>query len=233
MKAIYFVRPIGQMFNFKGVTGRAEYFTYTLASLLVALLLSTVAFAASILEGINWYKILPPQMLNEYGSPYSISSDQLSWTLLFIWVVLQFPMYALTTRRLRDQYAPRAAYVWQMIPIFGRIACFFYGFVPTFVDHPVIMPDGSTVMRSQLIADRRFRTGMILAGGAVGGAIAAAKTSGGGMELQGGPKVGVNRNASAFKADGSINNRTSILGGRKAHMRNGKPVRASRNKYTL
>lgn len=53
-----------------------------------------------------------------------------------------------------------------------------------------------------------------------------------GLQVQGGKMVGVNRNASAFKADGSINNRTSILGGRKAHLRGGNSVRASRNRYT-
>ncbi|WP_156386225.1 hypothetical protein [Arthrobacter sp. Soil764] len=52
-----------------------------------------------------------------------------------------------------------------------------------------------------------------------------------GLRLEGDKSVGVNRKVSPFRADGSINNRTSILGGRKAHMRNGRRVKASRNKY--
>lgn len=129
MQVSYFFRPIWRLWDFKGTTGRAEYFTYAVASFLLMLVL-TVA----------------------------VSSE------------------------------------------------------------------------------KRFRNILITGAVVIGGTAALSSAMAGsvaGLQIQGGKKVGVNRKMSPFKADGTINNRTSILGGRRAHLRGGRPVKASRNRYTL
>lgn len=45
MSAAYFVRPIRQMFDFSGLTGCAEYFTYTVTSFLVSSFVTLVLIA--------------------------------------------------------------------------------------------------------------------------------------------------------------------------------------------
>ena len=232
MRAVYFVRPIRQMFNFSGQSGRAEYFTYAVTSFLVSSFLTLVLIASTIAAGWNWSAVLPASMLNDRGLPFTpLSSTQLSLAGLAIWALGQFPMVALTVRRLRDQYANMAACTWFFIPFFGPAVLFFHGFVPTFHDYRVTLPDGRTVWRSEQLTQRHFRNTMIGVGIAAAGYQAIARAADG-IRLDGGPKVGVNRNMSAFKADGTINNRTSNLGGRKAHLRGGRPVSGSRNKYT-
>jgi uncharacterized membrane protein YhaH (DUF805 family) len=232
MHAVYFVRPIRQMFDFKGTTGRAEYFTYAVTSFLVASFLTFVLILSVVFADINWSVFLPAGMLNEYGRLYDpMDVTTMSYVGTAIWTLGQFPMLALTVRRLRDQYANMAACTWFFIPFFGPAVLFFYGFVPTFHDYQVTLQDGTVVWRSQQLTHRHIRNTMIGVGVAAAGYRAIAGSADG-LRLEGGPKVGVNRNISAFKADGTINNRTSILGGRKAHMRNGRPVKASRNKYT-
>jgi uncharacterized membrane protein YhaH (DUF805 family) len=233
MRAAYFVRPIGQMFNFKGTTGRAEYFSYAVMSFLVASFVTLTVIASVIFAGINWSVFIPSGMLNERGYLYDpMDTTTMSFGLIAFWIISQVPMLALTVRRLRDQYANVAVYTWFFIPFFGPVVLFAYGFVPTFHDYQVTLPDGTVVWRSQQLTERHIRNTMIGVGVAAAGyrVIAGAAD---GLRLEGGPKTRVNRNMSAFKADGTINNRTSTLGGRKAHMRAGRPVEASRNKYTL
>lgn len=237
MKALYFVRPIGQMFNFKGSTGRAEYFTYTVTSFLSTSAMVLIAIVVyTFLPNLNWHVILPPEILNERGSidmPWQEASNPMAFFNLMavFWCVSQLPMVALTVRRLRDQYAPASTVIWMLVPFLGMPVLFCHGFAPTFHDHQVTLPDGSTVWRSQQLDSRRRRMAIVGVGMAVGAAGAYQSMQGEGMRLEGDKKTGVNRNASAFKSDGTINNRTSILGGRRAHMRNGRSVRASRNKY--
>jgi uncharacterized membrane protein YhaH (DUF805 family) len=233
MKARYFFRPIWRMFDFKGTTGRAEYFTYAVTSFLMTVFLTLATF---IFFALNWPNILPADMLDENGRPPWLPPFGTQEVFNVLWSVFQFPMLALTVRRLRDQYASYWALAWLIFPLVGPAVLFGYGFVPTFRDHEVTLPNGARMMRSQQLSERRFRNTLISGAVVVGGTAALANAmsqSVGGLRLEGGKPVGVNRNASAFKADGSVNNRTSIVGERKAHMRGGKPVKASRNKYTL
>ncbi|MBT2550587.1 DUF805 domain-containing protein [Arthrobacter sp. ISL-65] len=173
-------------------------------------------------------------MLNESGRLLWEPPDGLMGAFAFLWLGLQAPMFALTVRRLRDQNASFWALAWLIFPLVGPAVLFGYGFVPTFHDYEVELPDGTRVMRSQQLSGRWLRNTLVVGAVVVGvtAALASSMSAGvSGMQLEGGKKVGVNRNASAFKRDGSINNRTSILGGRSAHTRGGGSVRASRNKY--
>lgn len=232
MKPIYFVRPIWRMFDFKGATGRTEYFTYAMTSFLLTMVLTAATF---LFFTVNW-TVVSPEMLDENGRlpwvPPAIDMQNVFW---FLWSAFQLPMIALTVRRLRDQNASYWALAWLVFPLLGPAVLFGYGFVPTFRDYEVTLADGTKVMRSQQLSERRFRNTLITGAALVGGTAALAgamSDSVSGMRLEGGKKVPTNRNASAFKADGSINNRTSIFGGRRAHMRGGRSVKASRKKYT-
>lgn len=236
MKPIYFVRPIWRMFDFKGVTGRAEYLTYTITSFLVTSLVLVAGLAVHLLANINWHLIVPQEMLNDEGMLYSATDTvPLMFALFALHLVLQWPMVALTTRRLRDQYASWSVRGWFFIPFLGPVVLFGHGFAPTFRDYPVQLWSGETVMRSTQLTGRRFRNALI--GAAVAGAAAAGVANSldglGSIQLRGGAKVGVNRKASPFKADGSLNRNTAITGGNRAHTRVGSPVRASRNRYKL
>lgn len=102
MKARYFFRPVWRMFDFKGTTGRAEYFTYTVTSFLVTCLLT---FAAFIFFSFNWPNVLPADVLDENGRPLWFPSFGFQEVFNVLWPAVQFPMLALTVRRLRDQYA--------------------------------------------------------------------------------------------------------------------------------
>lgn len=54
-EAEYFVQPIWQMFDFKGATGRAEYFTYAVTSFLLPLILTV---ATHLFSTVNWTMIV-------------------------------------------------------------------------------------------------------------------------------------------------------------------------------
>lgn len=227
MKFRYFFRPIARMFDFKGVSGRAEYFMYAISSAITTSIVFLFLYIFSIL---NWTAVLEPEMLDEYGYPLWLPVHLTVNGIIGIVLLMQFPMIALTVRRLRDQYANPLVLLW----IFFPPALFFYGFVPTFKDYPVRLPDGSEIMRSEQIRSNRIRNAFIGAGVLIGGTAAATTAMGNsvsGMRLEGGPKMGPVKGG-AFKADGSINNSNNILGGRKSHYRNGRSVSGSRNKYT-
>lgn len=136
---------------------------------------------------VNWHRLLPPEMLNEYGRlPYDgqVTSNILQYGPL----VSQLPMLALI------------------------------------------------MMRSEQLADLGLRNaivGGVLVVFGIGAVTSAMTGSVANLQPAGGRKVRVNPSASAFKSDGSINNRTSILGHRRAHLRGFRPVRGSHNKYTL
>ncbi|MCC3292435.1 hypothetical protein LJ759_15895 [Arthrobacter sp. zg-Y1110] len=222
------------MFDFTGTSNRAEYFTHTVVSgFFTSFVVLTIMIANSLV--LNWYVILPPEMLNDEGQPSlwpRIPGQYLPFFLLALIVVMRFPVFALTIRRLRDQLANPAAYLWFL---FFPPALFFYGFVPTFRDYPVTLPDGTVTMRSRELIARQWRNnaiGAVLISLGIGAVVRGMNNSVGGMELQGGAPV-KGRGGELFHADGSFNNANNILGGRKAHMRNGRSVRASHNKFTL
>lgn len=232
MKATYLFRPIWRMFDFKGVTGRAEYFTYTVTS---CLFLAVLWLAGPFVTNVNWYVILPREVLNDNGM-LPIDTEALYNVLMYGPYVTQIPMIALTVRRLRDQYANPLALGWLAVPFLGPVVLFGYGFVPAFTDYEVRQPDGTVVMRSEQLADLRLRNAII--GGClvvlgVGAAASAMSSSVANLRIEGGRKTPVNPNASAFKKDGSINNRTSIFGHRRAHLRGFGSVSGSHNQYTL
>lgn len=230
MKAIYFIRPIGQMFNFKGTTSRAEYFTYTVTSFLLTTILLLAAIVAYVFVGsANWYVVLPPELLNERGQIDVPDYRTFNLWLTALWLASQFPMVALTVRRLRDQYAPRTAWAWMLFPFVGPVVLFGHGFAPTFQDYPVTLPDGSVIMRSQQLNANRRR--MAIVGIAAGASMVQAMQPPD-IDLSTPAPRGGKKRATGRKSKSMINNRTNILGGRRAHMRNGSPVKASRNKYT-
>jgi uncharacterized membrane protein YhaH (DUF805 family) len=226
MKAKYLFRPIWRMFDFNGVTGRAEYFTYTVGSLLALAMLWFFALLFGIL--------LPPQMLHDGTLPFD--GKALFNFLMYGPYVAQLPMFALTVRRLRDQYASWSTGLWMLVPAVGAAVLFVYAFVPTFRDYPVKQPDGSVIMRSQQLTDRRFRNALIGAGVLVYGAATAAETmasSGGGMVLTGDTPRRKTK-AGLFNADGTPNNRNSILARTRGHARaDGTWVKGSQRKRTL
>jgi uncharacterized membrane protein YhaH (DUF805 family) len=95
MKRGYFFRPIWRLFDFKGVTGRAEYFTYAVTSFLVTVFLT---LAAHIFFILNWPNLLPPEMLDENGRPLWFPSFGFQEVFYVLWSAFQFPMLALTVR---------------------------------------------------------------------------------------------------------------------------------------
>lgn len=231
MKASYFFRPIWQMFDFKGVTGRAEYFTYTVTSCVVLVLLWLAGLLALI---INWSNFLPPEMLHDGMLPFD--GGAMFAVLMFGPYVTQLPMFALTVRRLRDQYASWSTGIWLFIPFLGPAVLFGYAFVPTFVDYEVRLPDGTITMRSQQLADRRFRNTLIGAGVVAFGATAvteAMSDSVSGLQLEGGKKTPRNPNTRLFNDDGTPNNRNSILATTTAHTRGFGSVKGSQRKRTM
>jgi uncharacterized membrane protein YhaH (DUF805 family) len=193
MQAKYFFRSVWRMFDFKGTTGRAEYFTYAVASFLTTLLLSALVFFADLIAGTNFYLTMLPEMLNIAGPLWSVDPGTTTKVHFALWTVFQFPMLALTSRRLRDQNTSLAVFWWLLCPPLGTAILFGYGFRPTFQDYAVTRPDahGRAVMKSEQIAERRskFRSASFLA--LVDLAIAAATTAdapstSGGMRLVGG-----------------------------------------------
>jgi uncharacterized membrane protein YhaH (DUF805 family) len=233
MKARYFFRPIWRMFDFKGTTGRAEYFTYAVTSFLMTVFLTLATF---IFFALNWPNILPADMLDENGRPPWLPPFGTQEVFNVLWSVFQFPMLALTVRRLRDQYASYWALAWLIFPLVGPAVLFGYGFVPTFRDYEVTLPNGARMMRSQQLSERRFRNILVTGAVIVGGTAAAAGAMSQGVDglrLEGGKKVKTNPKASVFKSDGSFNKRNTIFVGKKAHWRNGRPVKASHNKRTI
>lgn len=233
MQVSYFFRPIWRLWDFKGTTGRAEYFTYAVASLLVTLVLTVAVHIYAI---YNWTAVMPPEMLNDIGRPVWAPRINLMAAFAVLWTVFQLPMLALTVRRLRDQHASYWALAWLGIPLLGPAVLFGYGFVPTFRDYELVLPGGTRMMRSQQLSEKRFRNILITGAVVIGGTAALSSAMSGsmaGLQIQGGKKVGVDGKMSPFKTDGSINIGTSILGGRRAHLRGGRPVKASRNRYTL
>lgn len=235
MKVRYFFSPIRRMFNFTGTATRAEFFTYAIPSGFVALLLTAAYLLEPILQGINWYKILPKEMVNERG--FLWTSPDLN-TLMAIFAgamfVTQFPMMALSVRRLRDQYAAWTAYPWIFVPFFGPIVIFFYAFVPTFVDYPVT--DGRfTLMRSEQLSKRRFRNTVIGAAIVAFGfsALNNAMAVPDGVKLTSGKKTRVNPKTRLWNADGTPNRRNNILGRTKSHMSRGRSVKGYGTKRTM
>lgn len=232
MKFTYLFRPIWRMFDFKGVTGRAEYFTYTVASCLV---LAVLWSAGLMVTNVNWYRFLPPGMLNENGM-LPIDSRALFYILMIGPYLSQIPMLALTARRLRDQYASWSTVIWFFIPFLGPVVLFGHGFAPTFRDYVVRLPDGQMVMRSQQLTDRRFRnaligTAVVVAGVAV---VADMAQSSGTMQLSDGKKVRIKKKSPLFNPDGTPNGRNNILAVRKAHVRSdGTLVKPGRQKRTM
>lgn len=239
MKARYFVRPIWRMFDFKGVTGRTEYFTYTVSSCLVLALLWC---AGLLVTNVNWYKILPPEMLNEYGM-LPLDGQALNNVLLYGPLVSQLPMFALSARRLRDQYASWSTRLWLFTPFLGPVVLFGHGFAPTFRDYEVTQPDGTIVMRSQQLTDRRFRNALIGTAVVVAGAVAVADMAQGsetkpqptGGKKSRSKKTPRNPKARLVNKDGSFNFRNNILATRKAHVRGAglTQVKTGRGKRTM
>lgn len=234
MKASYLFAPIRQMFNFKGTSTRAEFFTYAIPSAFVAFLLTMAYLLEPILQGINWYKILPKEMVNERGflwtSPNFYTRMGIFAGAMF---VTQFPMMALSMRRLRDQYAAWTAYPWILVPFFGPIVIFFYAFVPTFVDRAVTV-DGVTIMRSEQLSNNRFRNTVIGGLVIVGGASALTSAlSVGDMKIEGGKKTPRNPKSRLWNADGTPNRRNNILGRTKSHMSGGRSVKGYGTKRIL
>lgn len=235
MKASYFFTPIGRMFKFSGTSTRGEFFTYAIPSGLLALLITAVYLLEPILAGINWYVFMPPEMVNERGLLWEpLDMFTRTWILFGAIFVTQFPMFALSIRRLRDQYAAWTAYPWIFIPFFGAIVIFFYAFVPTFVDRPVRV-DGVTMMRSEQLSKSRFRNtvigGLAIVGGA--SALSSALSVPDNMQIQGGKKTPRNPKTRLWNADGTPNRRNSILGRTKAHVSGGKSVKGYGTKRTM
>lgn len=140
-------------------------------------------------------------MLDENGRllwvPPAIDMQNVFW---FLWSAFQVPMIALTVRRLRDQNASYWVLGWLVFPLLGPAVLFGCGFVPTFRDYEVTLADGTRVMRSQQLSERRFRNTLITAAALVGGtAVLAGAMSDSvfGMRLEGGKKVPTNRTTGA------------------------------------
>jgi uncharacterized membrane protein YhaH (DUF805 family) len=233
MKASYLFAPIRQMFNFKGTSTRAEFFTYAIPSALVGLLVIAVALLEPILSGINWYVFMPAEMVNDRGLLWEPLDLQTLTTIFYAGLfITQFPMIALSVRRLNDQYAAWPAYFWLFVPFIGPLALFFYAFYPTFVDYEVTV-NGERMMRSEHLSKRRFRNTVIGGFLVVGGMSALTSAlSVGNIKLEGGSKVRVNRKMSGLKADGSMNADNNIWARTKGHVRAGKSVTSYGGKYT-
>lgn len=235
MKVRYFFSPIRRMFDFTGTSTRAEFFTYAIPSGLVALLLTMAYLLEPVLQGINWYMILPKEMVNERG--FLWTSPDLH-TLMGIFAgavfVTQFPMMALSIRRLRDQYAAWTAYPWIFVPFFGPIVIFFCALVPTFRDYPVEV-NGVPMMRSEYLSKRRFRNTVIGAAVIAFGfsSLTSAMSIPDNMQIQGGKKTPRNPKTRLWNADGTPDRRNNILGRTKAHVSGGKSVKGYGTKRTM
>lgn len=227
----YLFRPIRDAFKFTGTASRTEYFVFAL---------SNAAFVAFVLfASIVNYAILPSINLPFFqNTDFSFGMSYQVYTLVqFAFIhVASFPMLALTVRRLRDQNANKLAIIWFFIPIIGPIALFIMGFMPKFLDYIVTLPDGQEIWRSEQLQQNR-RMGAIIAGTAIlagGSAIYnGVQDSVGGMEIQGGKKVTTPGAARLLNNNGTLNKKNVIGGGTKAHMRNGRAVKAHKNKYKL
>lgn len=235
MKLRYFFTPIKNMFDFRGTSTRSEFFTYAIPSGFIAFLLIAAYLLEPILANINWYVIVPREMLNEYGQLWTPLDLNTLMAAFFIAIfVTQFPMFALSVRRLNDQYAAWTAYPWVFVPFVGAVVMFFHAFARTFVDYPVTV-DGVTMMRSEQLSRRRLRNAVIGGIAVVGGvaSLSSAMTvpdmnsgnSGSGKKSRSNPK---NR---LWNEDGTPNRRNNILGRTRAHMSGGKYVRSYGGKY--
>lgn len=230
MKLRYFFTPIRDMFNFSGKATRAEFFTYAIPSALIGFLVILIVLVEPIIQGFDWHALAPAifteEMMNERGYLWDpISIEDLVKIFYIGLFITQFPMIALSVRRLNDQYAAWHAYIWLFVPFIGPFALFFYAFVPTFVDRQVTV-DGVTMMRSEQLSHRRRRNtvigGLALVGGAA--AISSALTVPD-MKLEGGKKVRTNPKNNLWNSDGTPNRRNNILGRTKAHVSGGRSVK--------
>jgi uncharacterized membrane protein YhaH (DUF805 family) len=235
MKVRYFFSPIRQMFDFTGASTRAEFFTYAIPSAFVALLLTVAYLLEPILANINWYVILPKEMVNERGFLWT-SPDLYTLMAIFAGAVFvtQFPMMGLSVRRLRDQYAAWTAYPWIFVPFFGPMVIFFYAFAPTFVDHEVTV-NGERMMRSEQLSKRRFRNTIIGAAVIAFGfsSLSNVMAIPDNMQIQGGKKTPRNPTTRLWNADGTPNRRNNILGRTRAHVSGGKSVKGYGTKRTM
>lgn len=235
MKARYFFTPIGRMFKFGGTSTRGEFFTYAIPSALVAFVIISAWLLEPILANINWYVILPPEMVNDRGFLWTQLDPNKAMLMFFAAIfITQFPMLALSVRRLRDQYAAWPAYLWLFVPFIGAVAIFFHAFVPTFRDYPVEV-NGVPMMRSEQLSKRRFRNTVIGAAVVAFGfsALNSAISVPDNMQIQGGKKTPKNPKASLWNADGTPNRRNNILGRTRAHMSRGRAVKGYGTKRTM
>lgn len=238
MKARHFFRPALQMFDFKGIAGQAEYLRYTVGTWLVTAFLAMVVFG---LFTFNWVYIVPPDLLDESGRLLLLPPVDFFTAWLYLLAVALLFLFAVTVRRLRDAGASLHHLLWVAPFPLGLVVLFAVCLRPTFVDYPITRPDahGRVVMKSEQMAERRtaFRSKLGLAAieiilGAAIKSVGTARPSGE-MQLEGGRKVKTSAKARVIKADGTLNRHNTIFGRAKAHMRAGRPVKASSNKRTL
>lgn len=171
----YLFTPIRDMFKFSGVAKRKEYFVFILANIafiILGLTVSTVVLYAMNMDGAG------------------IRTADLPFYQFWFIIVVSLPLIALTVRRLRDQNANPAALIWFAVPFFGYIALFIMGFMPTFVDHVITLPNGETILRSEQIKKRRLMGTLMVAGAVVFGTAAVAGSAQNSTPtLQGGGKA--------------------------------------------
>lgn len=234
MKIRYFFAPIRRMFDFKGTSTRAEFFTYAIPSGFIAFLLIAAYLLEPILANMNWYVVLPREMLNDRGLLWTPLDLNTLMAYFFIAIfVTQFPMFALSVRRLNDQYAAWPSYPWVFVPFIGAVVMFFQAFVPTFVDYEVDV-DGVRMMRSEQLSKRRIRNTLVGGAVLVGGAAALSNAmTVPDMKLNGGKKIKTPSRSRLFDDTGRPIKSNNILGRTKPHMRGGRSVKGYGTKRTM
>jgi uncharacterized membrane protein YhaH (DUF805 family) len=225
----HFFLPIAQMFNFSGRTTRKGYFPYAITQTLFVALATCLAIVVYVvLPGINVDGLRTLDWALDPGDFFVV---------MFVAITLsQFPMIALTVRRLRDANAPKLSLLWLFLPYFGPVVLFGMAFMPTYEDRVVGYDEnGHEVWHSHTLAQRR-KTGLLIAG-----ALAAAgvtqmhdyATTATAMTLQGGAKVKTNPKMRVLNDQGGINKNNTIFSGNKAHTRkDGTFVKQGHNKRT-
>ena len=223
----HFFLPIAQMFNFSGRTNRKGYFPYAITQTLFVALATCLAIVVYVvLPGINVDGLRTLDWALDPGDFFVI---------MFIAITLsQFPMIALTVRRLRDANAPKLSLLWFFLPYFGPAVLFGMAFIPTYVDRIVAYDDGVEIWHSHMLAQRR-KTGLLIAGALAASGLTQMHDYANAVTVAtyGGGKVKTNAKMRVLNGKGGINKNNTIFSGNKAHTRkDGTFVKQGHNKRT-
>lgn len=231
----YLFSPLGKTFKFEGTAPRSEFFIFLIASLIG----SSLLFVALIILQTVQYR---------YVSMPILTMDM----VLLLTLASQFPMVALSVRRLRDAGIAPTAALWLFVPPIGQLVLFCLAFRKT--DFAVTLPNGQWIMNSvfkklrndpAFLASAGYDDNVVAQASSKQGTKFAAFALGAGVALAGASAVagGGSRSTAPSKAlresrailtgpaRDKLNKNNSITAYRAGYVRNGKHVKGHFRKY--